>query len=156
MLSNKENIDFYELEAFLLERYRDLVEGLSSYGEFIFVIDEPMLNRDLSFYERESFLGPLLEVCNEAYIHCCDKVEYSGLTSSKKYLHLDTSLYPDLLESGEFVSDFIGVDITSSELIKKISKQKLKYISPSCGLGLSKSEDILNLPELFLNLKNEV
>lgn len=145
MLPNKNEIDFNFLKDFLLEKYIRLIEKLAVHGDIFFVLDEPMLGSHISFYSDKIYLNELSKVCKHSYIHCCDKLDLSTLEKIKSSLHLDMKLYPELLSSGELANEFIGLDKLSD---LKFS-DKSKFISPSCGLGIKKPSEILELPSEF-------
>lgn len=161
IISNREEIDFDDLVKFLKDKYFQLIKKLSLYGDLVFVIDEPLLKHNLNFYENDDFIKELEALGAEVYLHCCDKLNYKKLGDFKKDLHLDMGLFPNELMNFMIVSDFIGLEKPDSyhsffaaEKLKV--KAHFKYISPSCGLGISRVDEMLSLPESFKNLAAKI
>lgn len=161
MISNREKIDFADLVKFLKDKYFQLIKKLSLYGDLVFVIDEPLLKHNINFYENDDFIKELQALGAEAYIHCCDKLNYKKVGDFKKNLHLDMELYPNEFMDFMIGSDFIGLEdpdlyysFFAAEKLKV--KAYFKYISPSCGLGISKVDEVLSLPESFKSLAAKI
>ena len=107
-------------------------------------MDEPMFDIKLK-KELGSVIDFLIETDMELGIHCCSKLEMTDLVGLKlDYLSIDCTLYgqQELLRILELETNLIsGIVSTVSGDISFKNETVLKaskYISPSCGLALSK------------------
>jgi hypothetical protein len=124
---NKDKFEFNELVDFFEIKYSCLLKNLQGYGELLFVLDEPLLDKNYDFYRSErgnSFIKKL-ETSAEIFIHSCAQLELEKTQGYTHYLNIDLSLY-DRNEKKLEEIQFPG----SSKL------GHAKYLSPSCGLAL--------------------
>lgn len=154
LLGNRDEICFTDFSQFLLEKFVKCSEELQRHGEIIFVLDEPLLRENILFYEESNYLKVLAETRAEAFIHCCDKIDLSLLSNSLASMHLDIGLYRNTPGVLDLPLKFVGFKLDSGFLPTKTGsahfvKNSLKYISPACGLGLDKTQDVSSLPEEF-------
>lgn len=156
MLENQDEIKFHELSEFLLEKYLVSIANLQKYGDILFVLDEPLLRNNILFYEKSATLLQLKETGSDVFVHCCDKIDLAQLENSLGSMHLDIGLYRDSPGFFELPLKFIGLNPAWDWLPTMggnnfLFKDSLNLISPPCGLGLSKIQEVKGLPQLLQN-----
>ena len=150
-LSDKIN-SLEEIIKFLTPVYAKLVQSLARYGDFIFVLDEPILNQDslsllnqlVTSIKGDSIIG----------LHTCAKQEITTLNKLENFdfLNIDADLYSH--------EELIGVNNkrslgTSLEYDQEFWQLFLKnthnfLLTPSCGLGI---KNIKELEPIFNRLQ---
>lgn len=156
MLDNKDEINFEDFSKHLFDHYTDCIQKLSAYGKMIFSLDEPLLNINKDFYKTSLYKNFLKSISAEVYIHCCSNILLADCQGFLDSLHLNHSLYNGQEGMPCF---FIGLEMNDTNLPQLIvdfqkNKNKVKLISPSCGLALESIQALENYLVFFNQFKS--
>lgn len=143
LISNQNSFDKNDFLNFLCCKYQLLLNELSVFGEFIFVLDEPLLNKASA--EDIELLNNFAAKLTYASvgIHCCSKLSRVQTQMIKAdFMNLDLLLNQDhrVLTNAE-VKIMGGIVSVDSEI------ENLNYpvITPTCGLGFHSAKDAYKL-----------
>jgi hypothetical protein len=160
MLNLASDINRVDIGKFLLDKYSILLNTFNSYGDCLFVLDEPMLN--LAHRDEVEWLNRFAKQLGSIDgvtigFHICSKQTAETLTQLRNFsLYLDYELYTKEEIIQMDMVNFIGIDTSGSRHLpneitfmrNKASDQCL--IAPSCGLALHNQEKLSDVWH-FLN-----
>lgn len=148
MAKKYKEIDFKAVYDLLMTKYSILLKQLKNEGDFLFVLDEPMLFEDFNntYPALESFCEELKSIHANFAVHCCGKLKPHQLNQCSPVMSIDFNLYSEqeILElKREIIPGVTFYDEKPAYLhLLKDGNFSAKYITPSCGLAYKTLDEV--------------
>lgn len=148
MAKKNKKVDFKVVYDLLMTKYSSLLKQLKNEGDFLFVLDEPLLFEDFqnTYPALESFCEELKGIHSNLAIHCCGKLSIFQLNQCTTPMSIDFNLYSEeeILQLKNEIIPGVTYLEEEPEYLKLIREGKIsaKYITPSCGLAYKTLDEV--------------